>query len=55
MLQHLLDLPLPEYAHHSLLVGADGKRFAKRNKAKTIAALREEGYSPAEVREMAGA
>ena len=55
VLQHLLDLPLPEYAHHSLLVGADGKRFAKRNKAKTIAALREEGYSPAEVREMAGA
>ena len=55
LLQHLLDLPLPEYAHHSLLVGADGKRFAKRNKAKTIASLREEGYSPAEVREMAGA
>ena len=55
VLQHILDLPLPEYAHHSLLVSADGKRFAKRDKAKTIAALREEGYSPAEVREMAGA
>ena len=31
----------------------DGKRFAKRDKAKTIAALREQGYAPAEVRKMA--
>ena len=53
VLQCLLDLPAPEYAHHALLVDADGKRFAKRDKAKTIAALREEGYAPAEVRKMA--
>ena len=50
---HLLDLPAPEYAHHALLADADGKRLAKRDKAKTIAALREEGYAPAEVRKMA--
>ena len=53
VLQCLLDLPAPEYAHHALLFDADGKRFAKRDKAKTIAALREEGYAPAEVRKMA--
>ena len=53
VLQFLLDLPAPEYAHHVLLVDADGKRYAKRDKAKTIAALREEGYAPAEVRKMA--
>ncbi|MEN8195633.1 MAG: tRNA glutamyl-Q(34) synthetase GluQRS [Pseudomonadota bacterium] len=54
ILQALLGLPAPEYWHHGLLTGADGKRFAKRDRSLTIQALREEGHSPPEVRAMAG-
>ena len=54
VLQALLGLGQPEYWHHRLLTGADGKRFAKRDRSLTIEAMREEGRSPAEVRTMAG-
>ncbi len=54
MLQKLLGMSAPDYAHHRLLVGADGKRLAKRDKAKTIRALREEGFTPGDVRAMCG-
>ena len=54
ILQALLGLPAPEYWHHGLLTGADGKRFAKRDRSLTLQALREAGRSPAEVRAMAG-
>ncbi len=54
VLQALLDLPEPAYHHHELLTGADGKRFAKRDRSLTIQALREAGESPAKVRAMAG-
>ena len=54
ILQALLGLPEPEYWHHGLLTGADGKRFAKRDLSLTLQALREAGRSPAEVRAMAG-
>ncbi len=53
-LQTLLGLPEPAYHHHKLLVDADGRRFAKRDRSLTIQALREAGRSPAEVRAMAG-
>ncbi|MBE9559030.1 MAG: tRNA glutamyl-Q(34) synthetase GluQRS [Proteobacteria bacterium] len=53
ILQALLGLPEPEYWHHGLLTGEDGKRYAKRDKSLTIQALREDGRSAAEVREMA--
>jgi glutamyl-Q tRNA(Asp) synthetase len=53
LLQALLDLPTPEYRFHPLLTDADGKRLAKRDGAKTIASLREQGYSPQEVTVMA--
>jgi len=54
LLQALLDLPVPDYHHHGLLTGADGKRLAKRDKAATIESLRDAGKSPAEVRALAG-
>jgi glutamyl-Q tRNA(Asp) synthetase len=54
ILQALLGLPEPEYWHHGLLTGEDGKRYAKRDRSLTIQALREAGHSPAEVRAMAG-
>ncbi len=50
LLQRLLDLPKPVYRHHGLLVGEDGKRFAKRDKSLTLKSLREAGMSPEEVR-----
>ena len=43
LLQALLDLPTPAYHHHRLLLGPDGKRLAKRDKAETLRALREAG------------
>jgi glutamyl-Q tRNA(Asp) synthetase len=54
VLQALLDLPEPEYCHHGLLTGEDGRRYAKRDKSLTIQALRDAGHGPAEVRAMAG-
>jgi len=54
LLQALLDLPTPRYWHHRLLTDASGKRFAKRDRALALRALREAGKTPAEVREMAG-
>lgn len=43
LLQALLGLPTPAYAHHPLIVGADGRRLAKRDSAPTLAALRASG------------
>lgn len=54
LLQRLLDLPQPVYRHHRLILGADGRRLAKRDQAATIRALREGGKTAAEVRAMAG-
>lgn len=50
LLQALLDLPTPVYRHHPLLVGADGKRFAKRDRAETLADIRAQGVAAADLR-----
>jgi len=49
VLQALLGLDVPNYAHHRLITDEDGRRFAKRDRAVTLAALRERGVTPAEV------
>ena len=54
LLQALLDLPTPAYRHHGLLVGPDGKRFAKRDKSETLQSLRERGMTPADLRKELG-
>lgn len=54
LLQALLGWPAPRYAHHPLLLGADGKRLSKRAGAPGIRALREAGHTPAQVLAMAG-
>ncbi|WP_309627990.1 tRNA glutamyl-Q(34) synthetase GluQRS [Brevundimonas sp.] len=46
LLQALLDLPTPSYRHHPLLLGPDGKRYAKRDGSVTLAALRDAGVAP---------
>jgi glutamyl-Q tRNA(Asp) synthetase len=43
LLQVLLGLPEPTYLHHRLVVHEDGRRLAKRDKAPTLAAMREAG------------
>lgn len=54
LLQALLDLPVPEYHHHRLITDASGRRFAKRDQAVTLAALRAAGHQPQEIRAMVG-
>jgi glutamyl-Q tRNA(Asp) synthetase len=54
LLQALLGLPVPRWHHHPLLTDAAGKRFAKRDRAPTLRALRDAGRTPEEVRRMAG-
>lgn len=46
LLQALLDLPSPTYIHHPLLVGADGRRLAKRDGSIALADLRAQGAQP---------
>ena len=46
LLQALLGLPSPIYCHHPLLVGADGKRLAKRDGSIALADLRAQGVDP---------
>jgi glutamyl-Q tRNA(Asp) synthetase len=43
LLQQLLGLPAPTYLHHPLVAHADGRRLAKRDRAPTLAAIREQG------------
>jgi glutamyl-Q tRNA(Asp) synthetase len=43
LLQSLLDLPEPHYLHHPLVVHSDGRRLAKRDRAPTLAAMRDSG------------
>jgi len=54
LLQALLDLPVPVWRHHDLLLDRNGKRLAKRDGARPIRAWREAGHSPAEIRSLAG-
>ena len=49
LLQAILGLPVPLYRHHPLLLDAEGKRFAKRDRAMTRRPLREQGHTPQEV------
>jgi len=46
LLQALLGLPSPAYIHHPLLVGADGRRLAKRSGSIALVELRVQGVDP---------
>ena len=43
LLQALLGYPAPRYHHHRLLLAADGRRLAKRDRAETLTAMRAAG------------
>jgi len=49
LLQRLLDLPSPSYAHVPLVLGPDGARLAKRHGAVTLADRAVRGETPADV------
>jgi len=49
LLQQLLGLPTPEYAHVPLVFGPSGARLAKRDGAVTLADLAAAGHSAADV------
>jgi glutamyl-Q tRNA(Asp) synthetase len=55
LLQALLGLPTPAYAHHPLIRDAQGRKFSKRDQAATLASLRASGVTPDEVRQRIGA
>jgi glutamyl-Q tRNA(Asp) synthetase len=54
LLQALLGLNVPDYHHHGLITGPDGKRLATRDRAATLRGLREDGVTPEAARKMAG-
>jgi glutamyl-Q tRNA(Asp) synthetase len=53
LLQALLDLPVPVWHHHRLIRDEHGRRLAKRDDARAIAAYRAAGLGPSEVGELA--
>ncbi len=54
LLQEILGLPAPVYYHHRLVLDADGKKLAKRDKSTTLHDLRASGWTPADVRRAVG-
>jgi glutamyl-tRNA synthetase len=49
-LHEALGTPAPEYVHHGLILGDDGKKLSKRAEGATIASLRDAGIPPEAVR-----
>lgn len=54
LLQVLLDLPEPVYHHHRLLTDQTGRKLAKSAGDTSLAWLRAQGWSPADVRRHIG-
>jgi glutamyl-Q tRNA(Asp) synthetase len=54
LLQTLLGVPAPRYRHHALIRDDAGRRLAKRDSARTLAALRAAGVTPGEIRRQLG-
>jgi glutamyl-Q tRNA(Asp) synthetase len=54
LLQRLLGLPSPAYHHHRLILGADGRKLSKSDRATALASLRQAGKTPADIRRMVG-
>ncbi len=54
LLQELLGLPQPVYHHHRLLFGPDWKKLSKSEGSTGLAALRDDGLRPLDIRRLTG-
>ncbi|MEH3092985.1 MAG: tRNA glutamyl-Q(34) synthetase GluQRS [Agrobacterium cavarae] len=54
LLQALLDLPVPDYHHHRLILGSDGRKLSKSEGSTGLAVLRDAGCTPSDVRRLVG-
>jgi glutamyl-Q tRNA(Asp) synthetase len=50
LLQAVLDLPAPDYAHHKLILDEQGMKFSKRDSSMTLRQLRANGATPGDIR-----
>ena len=54
LLQAILGLPAPEYAHHRLVLDPQGRKFSKRDRAVSLRTLRQSGATSADIRTIVG-
>ena len=54
LLQALLQLPEPAYAHHRLVLDVGGRKFSKRDQAMTLRQMRAEGAKPGDIQTQLG-
>jgi glutamyl-Q tRNA(Asp) synthetase len=54
LLQALLELPLPIYHHHALVLDEDRRKLSKSTRATALRELRAQGATPADIRRMVG-
>lgn len=54
LLQVLFDLPEPTYFHHGLINDDQGQKLSKSKQDISLKALREQGYSAADIRKASG-
>jgi glutamyl-Q tRNA(Asp) synthetase len=52
VLQALLDLPVPVYHHHRLILDAGGRKLAKSTRSTALRELRARGMTPVDIRRM---
>jgi glutamyl-Q tRNA(Asp) synthetase len=45
---------MPAWEHHRLILDDQGRRLAKRDDAKSLRTLREQGWTPEQVRREVG-
>jgi len=54
VLQQLLDLPVPHYHHHRLVLDDNGRKLSKSDHDTSLSALRAAGLQPADIKRMVG-
>lgn len=54
LLQEILQLPVPQYHHHRLILDEDGRKLSKSSGDTSLAELRRSGATPADIRRRTG-
>jgi glutamyl-Q tRNA(Asp) synthetase len=54
VLQRLLDLPVPIYHHHGLVLDAEGRKLSKSTRSTALRELRAQGATTNDIRRMVG-